>query len=330
MTAVKVFPLRIGRTKVPYGQFYGGLDTFSLTEFVQDKDHFIWVPIHAFLIEHPSAGPFLVDTGIGPGQADEHARYYGGSIMEYLMDDDEYDLPAGERIEVQLERHGYRPADIRGVVVTHFHEDHIGSLNLFPGAEVYLGRDEYEARDSKALGLVPLAYPRSIEAVENWRPVDFTGPAIGGFDRSADILGDGSLVLLPTPGHSPGSTSALVRTDSSDLLLTGDAMYTIRHLAVDHVRQMQTDNAETFVDSIRRIQWLHRALPNLVILTSHDHTEYGEHLRGALAGGELSEADLSWAKAWERETFDPVFGINPAKLPRFVPAADGDPVGLAR
>jgi hypothetical protein len=60
---MKIHPLRIGRTKVPFGQFYGGLHGFSLREFAADKDHFIWVPIHAYLIEHPAAGPVLVDTG---------------------------------------------------------------------------------------------------------------------------------------------------------------------------------------------------------------------------------------------------------------------------
>ena len=47
---MKIHPLRIGRTKVPFGQFYGGLHGFSLGEFAADKDHFIWVPIHAYLI----------------------------------------------------------------------------------------------------------------------------------------------------------------------------------------------------------------------------------------------------------------------------------------
>jgi N-acyl homoserine lactone hydrolase len=325
---MKIYPLRIGRTKVPFGQFYGGLEHYSFADFVSDKAQFIWVPIHAFLIEHPAAGPLLVDTGISPEQA-EHVDYYRGSIMEHLMDDDEYDLPADQAIPAQLAHHGYQPADIRGVIITHFHEDHVGNLNLFPQAPVYLGQDEYAARDDKVFGLAPLAYPPSIAAVKDWRPIEFTGPAIGGFGSSADLLGDGSVLALPTPGHSPGSTSVLLRADGRDFLVTGDAMYTIRHLAADQVRAIQTGAEATAVDSIRRIQWLRRALPDLVIATMHDHTAYGEHLITALADGTLSDSDLAWLKSYERDTFDELCNINPARLPRFTPDAGGGPVGDA-
>jgi len=323
---MKIYPLRIGRTKVPFGQFYGGLEHYSFADFAADKNQFIWVPIHAFLIEHPVAGPFLVDTGISLEQA-QHVNYYRGSIMEHVMDADEYDLPADQAIPAQLARHGYQPADIRGVVVTHFHEDHVGNLNLFPHAPVYVGQAEYDARDDKVFGLVPLAYPPSVAAVKDWRPIEFTGPSIGGFDSSADLFGDGTVLALPTPGHSPGSTSVLLRADGREFLVAGDAMYTIRHLAVDQVRAIQTGGEPQHVESIRRIQWLRRALPDMVILTMHDHTRYGEHLIAALAGGTLADSDLTWLKSYEQETFDELCNINPARLPRFVPDADGGPAG---
>jgi N-acyl homoserine lactone hydrolase len=324
---MKIYPLRIGRTKVPFGQFYGGLEQYSLADFATDKNQFIWVPIHAILVEHPSAGPVLVDTGISAEQA-EHQAYYRNSIAEYVYDVDEYDLPADQAIPAQLARHGYQPADIRGVIVTHLHEDHIGNLNLFSQAPVYLSKAEYDARDSKMFGLIPLAYPPSIAAVKDWRPVEFTGPSIGGFDSSADLFGDGSVIALPTPGHSPGSMSVLLRADESrEFLVTGDAMYTIRHLAVDQVRAIQVENEKEDIESIRRIQWLRRALPDVVILTMHDHTGYGERLSAALADGTLADADLAWLKSYERDTFDELCNINPARLPRFVPDPNAGPVG---
>jgi N-acyl homoserine lactone hydrolase len=89
---------------------------------------------------------------------------------------------------------------------------------------------------------------------------------------------------------------------------------------------MMSDPA-SYVDSVRRIQWLRRELPELLILTADDHTGYGVRLIAGLATGELPDADLAWAKSYERATFDEVGHINPARLPRFVPPADGGPVG---
>lgn len=320
---MKIHPLRIGRTKVPFGQFYGGLAGADLNEFVTDKDHFIWVPIHAYLLEHPTVGPVLVDTGISREQTD-HVEYYRSSIMEYVMDVDEYDLPSDETMTAQLARLGYAPHDVRAVIITHFHEDHVGGLNLFAHAPVYLGADEYVARDEKVLGIVPLAFPSSIAPITDWRPLEFNGPPLGGFGGSADVFDDGSVIALPTPGHSPGSISILA---DRRFLLTGDALYTIRHLAVDDVRAIQVGHEDQYVDSIRRIQWLRRAIPDLLMLPAHDDTAYGARLIAGLGSGELSETDSRWAKGWERETFDEAVRLNPARRPHFIPNPNGSPVG---
>ena len=81
---MKLYPLLLGRTKVPYGQFYGGLSGWqglrALLRFVTDKNHFIWVPIHAYLLEHPSEGLVLFDAGICAEQAHRHRDYYRGIL----------------------------------------------------------------------------------------------------------------------------------------------------------------------------------------------------------------------------------------------------------
>ncbi len=66
---MKVFAMHIGDTKVPYGQFYGGIgDEWvgmkGVWRFLTDKSHYIMAPIYAYLIDHPQAGLVLVDTGI--------------------------------------------------------------------------------------------------------------------------------------------------------------------------------------------------------------------------------------------------------------------------
>ena len=59
----------------------------------------------------------------------------------------------------------------------------------------------------------------------------------------------------------------------------------------------------------------------------HDHTSYGEHLIAVLPDGTLSDSDLTWLKSYEQDTFNELCNINPARLPRFVPDADGGPAG---
>jgi N-acyl homoserine lactone hydrolase len=328
---MKIYPLRLGRTKVPFGQFYGGAGgwkgTQAVLEFVNDKDHFIWVPIYAYVIEHED-GHILVDTGISTQQA-EHVDYYRGTIFEYLLDSDEYDVPEGETMPEQLARYGIRLEDVRTIVLTHLHEDHVGNLGQFPEATVFLSRAEYEARESRLLGMIPLTYSRSLEAVRRWEPVDFTGGEVPAFNGSFDLLGDGRILLLPTPGHSPGSMSVLVDLDDHHALLTGDALYTLRHLAVDDVRAVQVGDESAYVESIRRMQWLRRLLPHdVVILAAHDHTEYGLRVAEALAtDGRISPADLACVEQYQFQLFDPAYRLNPARTPRFVPSSDGAAVG---
>jgi hypothetical protein len=114
-------------------------------------------------------------------------------------------------------------------------------------------------------------------------------------------------------------------------LLAGDALYTVLHLAVEDVLQMQTGAREIFVDTVRRIQWLHRLLPGLVILSAPDSTPYGTGLVRALLDGDgvLTDDAYAEAKAYERETFDSAYRLNPARRPRYVPGEHGAAVGSA-
>ena len=89
---MKLYPLLLGLTKVPYGQFYGGLSGWqglgALLRFVTDKSHFIWVPIHAYLLEHSNEGLVLMDAGICSDQVHRHSQYYRG-IPRLILDEDE-------------------------------------------------------------------------------------------------------------------------------------------------------------------------------------------------------------------------------------------------
>jgi glyoxylase-like metal-dependent hydrolase (beta-lactamase superfamily II) len=322
---IEVYPLHVGDTKVTYGQFYGGLSGWEgLAGYVRtlvDKD-LITVPIYAYLIDHPEQGPMLVDTGISWDQAHDHDGYYAGILARLLTDRGEYVLPVEQELEVQLERLGYELGDIETVFMTHVHEDHAGGLRSVPNAKVFLGTADWERG---------VLYGPSFETAEDdLELVSYTSGSFGDFDVSQDVFGDGSVRLLPTPGHSPGHTSVLLRMDGYHVLFVGDHAYTLRHLAVDEVRQMTIGGAATErqVEGIRRVQELGEDLPNTIMLHAHDHTGYQfDLIEPFLADGSLSPGERREIKAYEAGVFTGDWRLHPGNTPRFVPPEGEEDTG---
>lgn len=271
--AVRVFPLHTGDTVVARGQFYGGFAGWEgLTGYVRtlvDKD-VITVPVYAYLVDHPRHGLMMVDAGINWEQAHDHDGYYNHNAMvsRLLSDRDEYLMTTDQDLRVQIARLGYRVEDVRFVFLTHVHDDHAGGLRHLSGATVVLDRRDWDEG---------VLYPYSFDLVRDG--LDFprfdSGP-FHAFPQSQDYFGDGSVILLPTPGHSPGHMCVLLRMDDGDVLFMGDTLYTLPHLAVDDVRQMTIGGAATVeqVEAARRIQHLLAAAPGTVPLFAHDNTRY--------------------------------------------------------
>jgi len=332
---MKLYPLLLGRTKVPYGQFYGGLSGWeglrALIRFATDKSHFIWVPIHAYLLEHPKEGLILIDAGICREQAHRHNQYYRG-FTRLLLDEDEYAQEPDETLPQQLKRLGYRPDDVRTVILTHLHEDHVGGLRDLPKAKVVVSRAEWDARRMKIFGFLPMFYEPSFGSVEQWERVSFDSGAFHTFDRSQDLFRDGSVRLLPTPGHTPGHTCALVEMGGYQLLVTGDCLYTLRHLATEQVQAIRISKktGEEQVESIKRIAGLRKLLPGLHLLVGHDHTEYQwKHLVPFLSKGWLREDERRALKQYESRLFNCDGTLRHGAVPQYQANSNGGAIGTA-
>jgi len=90
------------------------------------------------------------------------------------------------------------------------------------------------------------------------------------FTRSLDLMGDGSLVLLPTPGHTAGSTSLLIRRRQRSLLLVGDLTYGAELLLRGQVPGVGV--RRQLVETTGKVLALKETMPDLVILPAHDPT----------------------------------------------------------
>ncbi len=165
----------------------------------EDPASRITFPIPAFLIETETER-ILVDTGLHPGAAVDPAGFYG--------------RPEAAVFELELERpvlDQVDPSTLTRVVLTHLHFDHAGALTLLPeGVPVVLQRREWLAAHEREAVARNFLYPRDY-AVEEDRLVLVDG--------EHDLLGDGCIRLLPTPGHTPGHQSVMV---GEELVLGAD------------------------------------------------------------------------------------------------------------
>lgn len=175
---------------------------------VSDRDEPIDLPVPCFLFRHPQ-GNVLFDTGCHPSVAEDAGGRWGG-LAKFMTPIHGRD----ENVVDELSLLGIGPRDVDVVVNSHLHCDHCGGNAFFENAIFVAHADELAtARDPAMEGR---GYFRK----------DWDGA--GGFDAldgERDLFGDGRLVLVPLPGHSPGLIGALATLDRDGaFLLVSDAV----------------------------------------------------------------------------------------------------------
>ncbi len=209
----------------------------------EDPERQIRFPVPAYLIETDSER-ILIDTGLHPGAAGDPAGFYG---------------PAAAPFGLELERDITEQVDVHTltrIVLTHLHFDHAGALTLLPdNVPIVVQRREWEARHDAAAIRRNFFYPRDY-AVEDREIVLVDG--------DHDLLGDGSIELLLTPGHTPGHQSVRV---SEHLILGADVTHFASTLE-DHRFPVFADDFDAQARSAERLRGLRDA--GARVLPGHD------------------------------------------------------------
>ncbi len=232
----------------------------------------IRVPIVAFLIEHPTAGAILIDTGFHRAIADgtsAQRNHNLGPIGRLMVRD--VGMRAEQTAAAQLRARGIDPETLSLIVMTHLHFDHASALADFPAATVLLSAPEWRAANARGASLQGYSAAQ-LDPRLNYRTVDFHGPAAharGPFERALDLFGDGSLTLLDTPGHSAGHLAVLARLREREALIAGDAIYTMATLREGR-RPWHSQNRKSFERSLRALQAYDREHPDALIVPGHD------------------------------------------------------------
>lgn len=222
----------------------------------------------AVLVRHPR-GDLLFDTGLGrevDGQVEADMPAYIRPVMKYT---------AREPAVVQLQNHGVDPAGIARIYISHLHWDHASGIEDFPQARIFTAREEQEAARDPAQADVYLASQFDADTVR-WEAVEFIENPYMGYERSHDVFGDGSVVMVPMFGHTAGSMGMFVNLpDGRRFLFSGDTTWALegftRPAGKFYVasRLVDYDPGATRRE-IARVHRLMKYFPKLIVVPAHD------------------------------------------------------------
>lgn len=267
---VRLDPLLCARMTGPPAHFHrehGRLGALRAMGIGVPRDQWPEVPVVAFLVAHPRAGKLLIDTGFHPSVAVEPGQAmgrFGGLLFKDLK------MESSQAIPAQLRERNITQAEIGTVILTHLHSDHASGISEFPESTFVLSAREWQAASDG--GQLDGYLKRQFDHAFDYRTLDFDGPdsdSYATFGRSFDLFGDGSVVLVYTPGHSHGHLSVVLRLKRREVLIAGDAIYTMRTLRESHVPYRMADE-HRFRRSLREIQLYVENNPDALVVPGHD------------------------------------------------------------
>ncbi len=262
----------------------GGLEVLIAGHCVQ-LERFVrrggaWRPIRfpsaVAVIPHPDGGVALFDTGYAPrfhaATATLPYRLYAALLP--------VTCEASDAAAAQLARRGIGPEQVRLIVLSHLHGDHVAGLRDFPQAQVVVGAGalppgwrQRSAWTNTAHGFVPTLLPDDLDdRLLPLAALTIGGTGLGGRLRNGyDLFGDGAAFVLPLPGHTDGHLGLwLPHAGADGVLLVGDAVWNER--AFTHgelpLPPLRGDR-ELYEQVVGELTRLHADRPGLAIVPSH-------------------------------------------------------------
>lgn len=235
------------------------------------------IKFHALfgLIEHPQQGWILYDTGYTrrfyTATRNFPQSIYAGLTRVVVTEEDE--------VKSQIERLGLKTADIRHIILTHFHADHIGGLKDFDQAIIHCSRIGYgEVKNTNSFlgfskgilkSLIPMDMDQRVRFIEE-SAVQVTDDI---FETIYDLFHDNSLLIYPVPGHAAGQLALLLKTEKQYYFLIADACWlkqSYQDLVLPNpVVKLFFHSWKDFKSSLNKIHLFHKANPHIVIVPTH-------------------------------------------------------------
>jgi N-acyl homoserine lactone hydrolase len=222
----------------------------------------------AVLVRHPRA-TFLYDTGLCNDislMLMDQSLFFRRTLARFKFE---------RSISSHLQLLGLKPQDLSFALISHLHWDHVSGVLDLPGLPLHVNRVEFEAAHEKLFSQHQELVSRLIGA----NPIalfDMQGPSYAGFCSSLDLFGDGSIVLLPLPGHTPGNTGMVIRrSNGQHLFIVGDAAHLIENYqrpATPHplfYARVTSDDAQAR-QTLVGLHHFSRSHPEIPVIPMHD------------------------------------------------------------
>lgn len=226
------------------------------------------------LIEHPSEGYILFDTGYTDSFYSETKKFpfklYAKATKVYIKKEEE--------AKEQLLSLNIKPSDIKYIIISHFHADHIGGLKDFPDAKFICSESAYnDIKNKTGISAVKKGF------IPNLLPVDFENRVTllnfsnsNIFDKylgnQIDLFNDQSILLCELDGHAKGQIGALLNSEQKTFLIADAAWlkenYQNLHLPNAIVR-IFFDSWKDFKNSLNRVHQYYKANPETLIIPCH-------------------------------------------------------------
>jgi N-acyl homoserine lactone hydrolase len=231
----------------------------ALPSIVLGRKWAAWMPIIVFVVEHPE-GVFVIDTGPSPriNDADHFACDKGNEF--FYKRNMQFFVPPGDTLGPRLAQAGIDAKQVKALVITHFHADHIGGVDLLPQAKVYTGTGNWPQHVGAFTCRLPAGFQPSL--------VSFDNAQMARADRGQALTSDGKVQIVPLPGHTPGHVGVSVTDGGHTWLIAGDATFD-----QDQTERGAVTGVSQNIDQAIQTQGVLKqatANPKLTMLPAHD------------------------------------------------------------